>query len=121
MYLRIAIEPVDERAGVEKAVLVQLLGQYDNSYLLSCRKQQPDRFAVVAAEVRNLAQRSAGAAKEIKALIDDSVEKVDVGSALTISARVSGSGSPSLPPVSSLAVAKTSRKAPPRTTPRRTQ
>ncbi|RDJ98623.1 methyl-accepting chemotaxis protein [Paraburkholderia lacunae] len=37
-------------------------------------------FAVVAAEVRSLAQRSAVAAKEIKALIDDSVGHVDNGS-----------------------------------------
>ena len=36
-------------------------------------------FAVVASEVRNLAHRSAAAAKEIKTLIDDSVEKVDIG------------------------------------------
>ena len=39
-------------------------------------------FAVVATEVRNLAQRSASAAKEIKELIDDSVEKVENGSKL---------------------------------------
>ncbi|MFV0672260.1 methyl-accepting chemotaxis protein [Variovorax sp. tm] len=37
-------------------------------------------FAVVASEVRSLAQRSAAAAKEIKALIGDSVEKVEEGS-----------------------------------------
>ena len=39
-------------------------------------------FAVVASEVRVLAQRSAGAAKEIKELIEDSVKKVDDGSHL---------------------------------------
>ncbi|WP_193091117.1 methyl-accepting chemotaxis protein [Halomonas colorata] len=44
--------------------------------------EQGRGFAVVASEVRNLAQRSAGAAKEIKELIGVSVERVEKGSVL---------------------------------------
>jgi methyl-accepting chemotaxis protein len=50
--------------------------------------EQGRGFAVVASEVRNLAHRSAAAAKEIKALIDDSVTKVDAGGKLVDDAGV---------------------------------
>ncbi len=48
--------------------------------------EQGRGFAVVASEVRNLAHRSAGAAKQIKELIRDSVETVDAGSRLVAQA-----------------------------------
>ncbi|MEI8326152.1 MAG: methyl-accepting chemotaxis protein, partial [Betaproteobacteria bacterium] len=48
--------------------------------------EQGRGFAVVASEVRSLAGRSATAAKEIKALIDDSVSKVDGGTRLVADA-----------------------------------
>jgi methyl-accepting chemotaxis protein-1 (serine sensor receptor) len=48
--------------------------------------EQGRGFAVVASEVRNLAQRSSGAAKEIKDLISESVQKIQIGQSLATAA-----------------------------------
>ena len=87
------VETMEAISGSSKKI-VDIIGVIDgiafqtnilalNAAVEAARAGEQGRgFAVVASEVRNLAQRSAGAAKEIKALIGDSVGKVEEGSRL---------------------------------------
>ncbi|MEO7497422.1 MAG: methyl-accepting chemotaxis protein [Massilia sp.] len=81
--IRQASDRIVEITGVIDSIAFQTNILALNAAVEAARAGEQGRgFAVVASEVRNLAQRSASAAKEIKGLIDNSVQEVERGSRL---------------------------------------
>jgi L-fuconolactonase len=107
-------EPVEtllfqmDQNGVDKAVLTQLLGQFDNAYQTACVAAQPDRLASVVAaksadDLRRLADAGVAGVRIAAASVDDALWEVAAEYGLPVS--VSGMATVMIAPVFTARVA----------------
>ncbi|MCC7104412.1 MAG: amidohydrolase [Chloroflexi bacterium] len=67
-----------DRAGVLHALLVQMIGHYDNTYILECSRGFPGRFGVIA----HINHHETGAARELERLAEQGISGIRFSAAM---------------------------------------